>query len=347
MSLPELTPAVLGASLGRALRTQIASLERLPGGRNSRIYRALDAGGRAWAVKVYVRQPGRRDSLATEFTALSFLHGHGIAAVPRPVARDEELGWAAYDFVDGAPVRISEVGDADILAAVEFLASLRELRKARGADELPAAAEAGLTVTGVVDDIERRMKRLRDVPDAPALQAFLGADLAPAIERMRAAAGRRLGRAGRAAHEPLAPALRTLSPSDFGFHNALRRPDGGLTFVDFEYFGWDDPAKMVSDFLLHPGMALTDAARATFAARIAGAFADDVDLPDRIEATYPLYGLKWCVILLNEFLGADLSRRQFAGGASDPAEVRATQLAKACRMLEKVSEDHERFPYRF
>jgi hypothetical protein len=26
---------------------------------------------------------------------------------------------------------------------------------------------------------------------------------------------------------------RTLSPSDYGFHNALRRPDGTLVFLDF------------------------------------------------------------------------------------------------------------------
>ena len=47
--------------------------------------------------------------------------------------------------------------------------------------------------------------------------------------------------------------LRVLSPSDFGFHNALRRPDGTIVFVDFEYFGWDDPAKMMADAMLHPG----------------------------------------------------------------------------------------------
>ena len=42
-------------------------------------------------------------------------------------------------------------------------------------------------------------------------------------------------------------AQRALSPSDFGLHNALRGQDGQLRFVDFEYFGWDDPVKLVSD----------------------------------------------------------------------------------------------------
>ena len=52
----------------------------------------------------------------------------------------------------------------------------------------------------------------------------------------------------------LAPQHRCLSPSDFGFHNALLRGRPGVpgardwVFLDFEYFGWDDPAKTVPIF---------------------------------------------------------------------------------------------------
>jgi hypothetical protein len=60
----------------------------------------------------------------------------------------------------------------------------------------------------------------------------------------------------------LAEEMRTLSPSDFGFHNAIRKTDGTLCFIDFEYFGWDDPVKLTADFLHHPGMALSNFAGA-------------------------------------------------------------------------------------
>ena len=46
---------------------------------------------------------------------------------------------------------------------------------------------------------------------------------------------------------------RTLSPSDFGFHNALRTPAGTMVFLDFEYFGWDDPAKTGFGFFVASG----------------------------------------------------------------------------------------------
>src|SRR5690606_1492036 len=73
----------------------------------------------------------------------------------------------------------------------------------------------------------------------------------------------------------LAPRFRLLSPSDFGFHNMLRRDDGSLAFIDFEYFGWDDPAKLAADFLLHAGHKLTPALAARFEAGMRALFSAD------------------------------------------------------------------------
>ena len=41
-----------------------------------------------------------------------------------------------------------------------------------------------------------------------------------------------------------------LSPSDFGFHNALEDKNGTLIFMDFEYAGPDHPGKIVCDLFL-------------------------------------------------------------------------------------------------
>jgi hypothetical protein len=165
------------------------------------------------------------------------------------------------------------------------------------------------------------------------------------VARIAESAAARREAAGHAADAPLAPALRTLSPSDFGFHNAIRRVDGKLIFVDFEYFGWDDPAKTISDFLLHPAMALSPAQGEEFVALCLDAFNDD-DLPARLRAFYPLFGLKWTAILLNEFLPGGWSRRLFSG--VDAAEERAYlrgQLDKAERYLEAAIGADDEFPY--
>ena len=103
---------------------------------------------------------------------------------------------------------------------------------------------------------------------------------------------------------------------------------------------------MISDFLLHPAMNLSAALKRVFAAEIIGRFADWPGLGARVESVYPLFGLKWCMILLNEFLPEALQRRQFAGVApAEHAALQIAQLAKARQMLGRIREEYQAFPY--
>ncbi|MDP7559493.1 MAG: hypothetical protein QF745_03020, partial [Planctomycetota bacterium] len=131
----------------------------------------------------------------------------------------------------------------------------------------------------------------------------------------------------------------TLSPSDFGFHNALRN-DGKITFIDFEYFGWDDPVKLTADFLWHPAMELNPEISAQWEKAMLGLFSGDPDFAVRLHAAMPLYGLRWAMIVLNEFLPGLSERRRDAGGAycRDPDEARDIQLGKAKRYCERVKQ---------
>ena len=87
-----------------------------------------------------------------------------------------------------------------------------------------------------------------------------------------------------------------LSPSDFGFHNTLLTKDG-LKFIDFEYFGWDDPVKLTCDFLLHPGMTLTNERKNIWVRRTKEIFSDANYFQQRLSASYGLYGLCWAARL--------------------------------------------------
>ena len=75
------------------------------------------------------------------------------------------------------------------------------------------------------------------------------------------------------------------------------------------------------------------------------------DLADRLLAVYgpgparrlpllvPLFGVKWCLILLNEFLPDGLSRRMLAGDARAHRTRLDGQLDKARAMLRAVAKD--------
>jgi hypothetical protein len=233
------------SEFARLLGRPITSMEWIGGGGNSRIYKLNGP----CAGKVYFQQ--RR--LEVEFAALQFVWGHGVRCVPRPIAADPAAKIAVYEFVEGGKPTATE---RDVDTAAEFLLALKRLAAEPDAITLPPAAEACFTVQAVVENIRSRLARVEGVP---ALRQFLEETFRPLLEEL----------AAKLPSEAELPAdQRTLSPSDFGFHNALRRPDGQLVFLDFEYFGWDDPAKMVADFLLHPGMGLAEPLKRRFAAGI-------------------------------------------------------------------------------
>jgi len=310
----------------KLLGTSGVTLETIDGGRNSRVYR-LTAPSGVYAFKTYFRHAAdSRARMETEFQALRFLWDNGESVVPEPIAASEDGDCAIYEWIDGD--RIPQPTAEHIDTAIAFVTRLHKLRTRPGADRLRPASEACFSARALVECLHSRLEPLLQRTEYPELTVFLRDELRPSLENICDFSRNALR--SLYAHD-LDLQHRTLSPSDFGFHNALLRRGGGLVFLDLEYFGWDDPVKLVSDFLLHPGMSVTTPFQQRFVQAMLREFPEIVS---RFEAVYPMYGLKWCLILLNEFLPAHLARRKFAGLSDDEIAARqAEQLQKARRML--------------
>ncbi|CAA7614519.1 phosphotransferase [Magnetospirillum sp. SS-4] len=311
----------------RLARTPVRAIR--PGGRggNNRLERVEAEDGRSFALKSYPRTTGdARDRLGVEFAALSFLAANGIVEVPAALARDDEAGQGLYEWIEGVPVDSPAAADVD--AALAFAARLHALRHAAAAARLPWASEACVSGAELIRQAESRLVRLRQVAAGhPGLGDLLEAGIAPILQQSAEAV----------TFGPLAPECRTLSPADFGFHNALRRPDGSLAFLDFEYFGWDDPVKLAAEFPLHPGQSLDETLRARWREGIARVYEDVPEFHGRLAAFRPLFVARWALIVLNEFLPERWARR-VAAGETDGAAARIRQLAKAAALLERVNE---------
>jgi hypothetical protein len=323
----------------------IDAIERVRGsGRNSGVYR-VHVGGEIYALKQYPpRQPQDRNRAAVEHAALEFLTRHAVATVPRPISADSEIGYLLLEWIEGAPVVTPDA--ADVAAAALFLREVHALRRAPDAAVQPQAAEACLSGREIVDQISRRLARLGALaPTEPELDALLGDTMAPLLSEITAWAKAGYAAAGLVFDEPIEAAQQTLCPADFGFHNAMRRASGVLAFIDFDYFGWDDPVKLTADFMLHPGMRLSDDLKRQFAAATAGIYGDDPHFRHRLALLYPLFALRWCVILLNEFLPERWVNRLNAGGEADWAAAKERQLCRARDWLASVAADFRRFPF--
>lgn len=339
------TPEAAAAAATALLGDPVRQISRQRGGGNNRLYRVEAADGRHYALKTYLQRPGDdRDRLGAEFGGLSFLQAQGLnRQVPRAVARDPVRHCALFGWVDGNAV--GQPTPRDLFEALCFVLDLYRLAQQPEAGALPLASEACLSGTEVARQLDSRLDRLLQIDDS-RLRPFLLDEYSPAYERYRALAMAQYRERELDFSRPLSPLALTLSPSDFGFHNAIRRADGRLVFVDFEYFGWDDPVKLVADFLFHPAMGLDVEMRRRFRRGAGAVFGGDYDFDARLRALFPLYTLRWCLILLNEFLPERWQRRDYAGAHQDRDDALNNQLAKAKAMLRQLDDaNYEVFEY--
>ena len=322
-------PLLTAAGLPPAL-----SIERLPGGGNNRVYRVETAAGPV-LLKEYFQHPADpRDRLAAEYAFTSFTWSHGIRSLPRPLACDRAAGLGLYEFIAGCKLAPGEVTAAHVDEAATFFAAVNLHRDDPAAARLPIASEACFSIAEHLACVDRRVARLATIAPESELhreaQKLVATRLMPAWAGVRAA----VAADGQPLDAPLPIAARVLSPSDFGFHNCLVT-SAGLKFIDFEYAGWDDPAKTVCDFFCQPAVPVPGEHFERFLAAVISA-TGDAGIRDRVALLRPVYELKWCCIMLNEFLPVGDDRRSFARADESHDMRRLKQLHKVDAALARL-----------
>lgn len=327
------------------LRHPLSEVSEIKCGRNSRVYKLLYSNGMTCAGKHYFHSSSvPRDRMRTELLAIELIRENGIENVPKIMAADLKKGLLLMEFIKGDSFLHVEKEDIDI--AARFLLKLREVSK-KTLPNINPASEAFFSAYKIIENINLRLDKFKTVPDCLPLKDELGYFLhyriTPALDKHIFDAREILQRHDIPFDIEIEKIDWTLSSSDFGFHNAIKREDGDIYFLDFEYFGWDDPAKTICDFLLHPAMDLDDDLKRYFIGAVLNDLDEGGDLKYRIEAYFPLFGLKWCLIMLNEFLPADFARRRFATSEqTGQEEVLLRQLEKSQRFLEELPNNYKK-----
>lgn len=318
------------ASLGRAL-----SFSRLAGGKNNQVYRIeMDAGGPLLLKRYFSDPRDGRDRLSAEWNFLERAWQDGVRAVPQPLARDRGAKAAIYGFVPGRKLDAAGLKAGHVDAAADFILAVN----ARQHAALQPAADACFSISDHLELVERRLLRLAaldpQAPHATEAQRFVFRTLRSLWDAVRQRAVREALALGLDLHRRLGEAESCLSPSDFGFHNALETCDGRLVFLDFEYAGQDDPAKLVLDFFCQPQVPVPLAYLDRFARKLAPLPLDKA-AQARCRVLLDACRVKWACLLLNDFLPVGEARRAFAE-ASERASRCAAQLEKAKAKLAEI-----------
>jgi hypothetical protein len=312
-----------------------AQLTPLNVGGNNRIYR-VESGSRSYVLKEYFRHPeDTRDRLGAEFALAKFAWTSGLRCVPEALACDTLEGLGLFGFIEGERIPLGSLSWSDIQQAMAFITSLNRFRETHEACELPLGSEACFSIHQHLAVVKRRIDNLNAIiPTLPIDQealTFVQAKLAPAFGLVTEKIMARLAEEGIAPDAELLPEERIISPSDFGFHNALRRPDGAIAFLDFEYAGWDDPAKLTGDFFNQVAVPVPLDYKNEVLTAVAEIIPGRESALNRMHFLLPVYRIKWCCILLNHFLPVASDRRAFAQGAA--RKQKDEQLNKSQQLL--------------
>jgi len=229
----------------------------------------------------------------------------------------------------------------EVKAAANFFIALNSRSRFIDAAHLPIASEACFSIGEHLNLVRQRIGALYN---SVVLEPILGSEDAASFINELAQFWRRLE--DRICAASLAEAIsidlplpqqdRCLSPSDFGFHNAIRSDAGDISFIDFEYAGWDDPAKMVGDFFAQLAVPVPASFFDEFVDSALACFRDQSVLRRRVELLRPVYQIKWCCIALNVFLPVNLARRKFANPDLEESAIKQTQLAKAKSLFQSM-----------
>jgi hypothetical protein len=334
--MSEITPQALAELLARdAGLPAPRAIAPLAGGRNNRVFRVDLGDGSVAALKCYHSDPrDPRDRLTAEWDFLVRAWAHGVRNVPQPLARHGTRHAALYRFVAGRRAR--QVTRDLIVQATAFIAAINHAPLAL--ETLAPGSEACFSLADHLALIEDRVIRLADIDAATtcALDArtFVSDRLAPAWRDIKSGIEQQAARRGVSLRGAIP--RQVLSPSDFGFHNALIDAKGRATFLDFEYAGRDDPAKLICDFFCQPDVPVPLTHYQSFTDGLAAALRLDADELWRARALFDAYRIKWACIMLNEFGPIGARRRAYAE-IGDRAARSARQLHAAERYLALVT----------
>lgn len=328
------------ALLGRSGFAGAGAISRLrAAGGNNRIYVTDTDRGRVIAKRYFQSAHDQRDRRHAEWAFLQYAERLRLGCVPRAIASDPTTGITIFEHVDGRRPAASDIGGPQLREATGFFLALNGPDRHALAAELGNASEACFSLSDHLALVDHRVARLASiVPATPADReaASLVGDLCRDWERIRRDVEAGLG-ADLAAVLP--PEQRCVSPSDFGFHNALIRPDGSLCFLDFEYAGWDDPAKMVTDFFCQPAVPVAMRHFEEFLSASVGYARDGQALQARTRALLPVIRIKWCCIMLNQFIPDAAKRRSFADPEADMESSKRGQIEKVRAVLGRLGEN--------
>lgn len=317
------------------------AIEPIHRGGNNQIFRVNCINEQFILKKYFQHSEDGRNRLESEFNFLLATQNLTPDQVPKALAKIDHASVALYEYIAGTAITSSsQITESHITQAAQYIANLNVSHSPDLEKILFPASEACFSIGEHLNKIELRLKELQGTK--PYHQddlefIYILDEILIFWEKVKDRVIQVCKRESFDLNRELPQNERVLSPSDFGFHNAVLRTNQSVVFIDFEYAGWDDPAKLVGDFFSQVAIKVNPKYLNLF---LNTAFGNSINydfLKKRALLLFNTYKIKWCCIVLNIYIPKHLSRRQFSNPELNLVELKKDQLRKAQQLLSEIS----------
>lgn len=303
---------------------------------NNQILKCQDSRGLYVIKKYYSSASMKNNRGETEFSSLNYMYSNGISNIPQPILSNGQS--AVYSFMLGSPLKTTPKNWTNIAKQlISFLASLKKLSDITDLDKLSNATDSRTRLSDYFSKIDERLKKIQEGvikrSEFSEAKSFIDSELIPYKEKLFANILNQINNENLSLELVFPKEEKILSPSDFGLHNCLVTDEGHVNFIDFEYFGWDDPVKLLADFIFHAGHEVPNTFKEYLYNEFMSLFQNKSNLVKRFHIVSKLIEFEWILIVLNVLDPQKLERRIFANPNTKIDTLIHDRLCKALDLL--------------
>jgi hypothetical protein len=283
---------------------EISNIMPILGSANSTVYK-INTRKDNFFLKIYPNEELKYDQTSRftrETNFLAYLNTALIKNTPKLVYKSEKDQVILTSWVNGDEIK--KISINSLRAMVNFTAECNKNSHIIDAQRITQAKDSWRSSSIAVNDIRSRWENLmtgvtNDKKKMHEVQEFLKVrNLSEMIKHEVDLFEKKTSKC----HWQTSTIKQILSQSDMSINNTKR--DGcEFSFFDFEYAGWDDPAKLATDILCHPDHNLSheDEIQCIVLMREKNIFMDQ-GVEERIMDSRTLAKIKWLLIMCKIYI---------------------------------------------
>ncbi len=267
-------------------------------GRNNRIFISYKNKNKIIIKKYKKKYSTKFDRFLSEKKFIEFLKKKKIHNIPQIISSNKKDKINIFNFIEGR--HIKQIEKKHLNLCLDFLKKINKNTNYKNF-RFQKASDSCLSIFEHIQSCSTRIKKFikiyqkkKNIYDKK-IYNFLIKKIQPSFKKVIKEINQNFTTYQK--KNRIKESHMILSPSDFGFHNILISKNKTI-FIDFEYAGWDDPNKLLCDFILNPDYSISNTNQFYFLKKFSKIFKNKFSLSKKFHILKKLHFLKWvCVII--------------------------------------------------